>query len=458
MSDGNVINLLTFFPFTNKGCLNGSNIRVINRFIDNTWETREFFPPKLKNFHRYALKLGIQQSAPAAERIMKRDHTYEYVGSDIEIADEFARIFNFTNNFIFDNWWGEVYENESGDYNLGKLLRKEIDYVVGWHFLNLIKSKFLDYTQPYYFVPFIIIVPSGTPYTSLENLMRCFTPSLWASFIASCSLFYIIFFIINYFIKRQSLPIMHFDVLLIIILGESTSKHYPTRNSIRLIVMTFIIFCFIIRTVYVSEMFNLLQSGSNNRDIDSLDDLREQKYTLFTPSFIESYISLTELKYDRKYIKILENFDDENRIKQVFDPSFRGAFVEPLDIVIRANKNSSTPYNILSQPLSMTPVVIYFQKNSYLRNIFDEKLQHLHQAGLIDLWISQQWKSKTVRNNVEAGNKEPKVLSLNQLSAAFTICIGGILLSLIVFVAEIYYIRLKKKKFNRDVARKQVRW
>jgi hypothetical protein len=162
ISDGCDINLVTFFPFADgSGCSNGGNIKVINKFNENTWETSDFFPPKLKNFHRCALKLGTQQSSPAAERVLARNRTYEYIGSDVKIAEVFASFFNFTNNFVFDDWWGHIYENETGDYNLGKLLRKEIDYVVGWHFLNLVKSKFLDYTQPYYFVPFVIVIPSG---------------------------------------------------------------------------------------------------------------------------------------------------------------------------------------------------------------------------------------------------------------------------------------------------------
>jgi hypothetical protein len=123
---------------------------------------------------------------------------------------------------------------------------------------------------------------------------------LWAAFIVSCVLFYAITFLINYLIRRHSSRI-HYELLLIIILGESTAKRQlPTRNSIRLIVMTFIIFCFIMRTVYVSEMFNLLQSGSNDREINSLQDMREQKFTLFVPSFIESYISLSDIRYDMK--------------------------------------------------------------------------------------------------------------------------------------------------------------
>lgn len=157
------INLITFLPHTEGGCNKASDIKIINKFAENTWESKVFFPMKLKNLHRCPLKLGTQPSSPAAERIIKNndDHMVEYVGSDIEIANELARLFNFTNEFVFDEWWGMIFENGSGTYNLGKLNEKKIDYVCGWHFLNMVKAKYLDFTQPYYFVPFVVVIPSG---------------------------------------------------------------------------------------------------------------------------------------------------------------------------------------------------------------------------------------------------------------------------------------------------------
>jgi hypothetical protein len=147
----------------------------------------------------------------------------------------------------------------------------------------------------------------------------------------------------------------------------------------------------------------------------------------------------------------MKPFDDQHQMRQVLNPSFKGAFLEPLDIVIRCNDNSSSPYIVLPEPLSTTPVVIYFQRHSYLRSVFDEKLQHLLEAGLVEYWIHQRWKAKAMRT--ADANDEPKVLSLTHLSAAFTIAIGGVCLSLVAFVAEIYCLQLKRRKFNRDAAR-----
>jgi hypothetical protein len=132
------------------------------------------------------------------------------------------------------------------------------------------------------------------------------------------------------------------------------------------------------------------------------------------------------------------------------DSSFKAGFVEPLDSVIREYNKSSTPLNLLSEPLLTAPVVIYLQKNSFLREIFTSTIQQMMEAGLIEHWINQKWTSKMKSHSDEAG--QPKVLSLAQLSAAFIICITGIFMSFIVFVIE----KLYSNKLNWNFVRSSV--
>jgi cell division protein FtsN len=70
------------------------------------------------------------------------------------------------------------------------------------------------------------------------------------------------------------------------------------------------------------------------------------------------------------------------------------------------------------------------------------------EAGLIDYWINQKWTSKMKSHSDEGG--EPKVLSLAQLSAAFIICIVGILLAFVVFVIEKLHCRKSQIELNSN--------
>lgn len=154
--------LATFYPFVNENCGKITKLHVINKFMTSNWISDNFFPIKLKNFHQCTFRLGTQPSFPAAERInFNNGSSYTFIGSDIEIVNEFSRKYNFTNMFVYNEWWGTIFENGSGDGTIGKLITKDVDYICGWHFMNMFKSKFLDSTYPYFFVPFVIVVPPG---------------------------------------------------------------------------------------------------------------------------------------------------------------------------------------------------------------------------------------------------------------------------------------------------------
>jgi hypothetical protein len=153
--------LVTFYPFEDENCGKITKLHVVNKFMISNWISEKFFPIKLRNFHQCTLRLGTQPSFPAVERIKHNNGSYTFIGSDIEIANEFSRKYNFKNMFIHNEWWGSIFENGSGDGTIGKLITMDVDYICGWHFMNMLKSKFLDSTHPYFFVPFVVVVPPG---------------------------------------------------------------------------------------------------------------------------------------------------------------------------------------------------------------------------------------------------------------------------------------------------------
>lgn len=154
------IELLTFFPFSESHCNNTETIKVINEFADRKWKTKTFFPKKISNFHRCKLRLGVSPAYPAIKQ-NKNKSVEEYSGSDMDIALEIAKRLNFINDIIFEGFWGDVFENGTTLRLFTELKNRKIEYGAGWYFLSNLKGKFFDFTQPYFFVPFIVIVPPG---------------------------------------------------------------------------------------------------------------------------------------------------------------------------------------------------------------------------------------------------------------------------------------------------------
>ena len=161
MKNGSKIDLLTFFPFSEHECNNTKTIKIINEFSNDTWTSKGFFPSKISNFHSCTLRLGVPPAFPGTIHYKHKNGTIEFKGSDIKIVRELELRLKFKNDILKCNYWGDVYLNGSSDDCLGELLKKRIDYVSGWYFLAPLKATFLDNIQPYFFVPFVMVVPPG---------------------------------------------------------------------------------------------------------------------------------------------------------------------------------------------------------------------------------------------------------------------------------------------------------
>ena len=67
----------------------------------------------------------------------------------------------------------------------------------------------------------------------------------------------------------------------------------------------------------------------------------------------------------------------------------------------------------------MIPITMYFPKNSYLVDPFNEIILLLHSSGLMDFWTSINEDMKFL--NLDTSTKEPKKLTLEHLSGTFKI-------------------------------------
>lgn len=74
----------------------------------------------------------------------------------------------------------------------------------------------------------------------------------------------------------------------------------PRENAVRLVLMMFILFCLVIRTAYLTEMFRFLQSGINKGVVESLGEMEQLGFSLHVPFFMEFFIPFNEIKYNRK--------------------------------------------------------------------------------------------------------------------------------------------------------------
>ena len=292
---GNSISLLSFKPF--KGQLCGeTNPLEINKFIFNRWMTDEFFPQKLKKLFDCPIKVGAFEYEPACHRELQNDGSFKYTGSDMELLYGIANALNFTLSINFMKKagnWGEVYENGSGTGASEKVLNGEVDMVVGLYFLIPVRTKYLSFTQVYYSSPSLVVIPAGAPLSALEKLKIPFENIIWYYLLIVLLIGITVIKVVSKLSNNIQVlifgsgirnPLLNF---INIIFGGSMHI-LPKSNFSRYLMMNFVLFCLVQRTLYQGSLFKFLQSDVRGKEIESLDEMVDKKFTFYMLSVSES--------------------------------------------------------------------------------------------------------------------------------------------------------------------------
>lgn len=101
---------------------------------------------------------------------------------------------------------------------------------------------------------------------------------------------------------------------------------------------------------------------------------------------------------------------------------------------------------VMKEEVSMGPVAILFQKNSYLKDAFNQKMKLLKSNGIINYWISKYIDSSYSR--AKQSRKTPEKLNVQQLLGGFKICFYGLCIATVSFILELLVYPSRTKLCN----------
>ena len=121
----------------------------------------------------------------------------------------------------------------------------------------------------------------------------------------------------------------------------------------------------------------------------------------------------------------------------LLDYKFKGVLVSSNDEIIYLNKMNykNFTFNVCNEVVVTIPIVFYLQKNSYLTEIFNEKIDAFKSAGLIDYWMSKYLDPKYLRVKIE--KKGPTQLKFSELLGAFQLLAFGTFCATLTLILEI---------------------
>ena len=301
-----IINLMTFIPFNEVSCGNTTPV-LINQFNKSTdnWNCEDFFPNKHKNFFHCPIRIVTYKSTPSVLVKYTTNQSYELSGFEIDIIENMSDIFNFSIDYQLDRLgnYGEVFENGSNVGAIKMVMDSEVDMMTGGMFLTEIRSKYMSTSEFYETDPMVIVIPKGQPFSPLEKLFRPFNTVLWICLVATFILGACVISTINcqsieiknLVIGRQIRnPFMNFTIALV-----GGSQHVlPKRNFSRVLLMLFLLFCLVIRSLYVGGLYKFLQSEQSTDEISTLDEINKRELTVYMHQGIAKI--LNDLMYFKK--------------------------------------------------------------------------------------------------------------------------------------------------------------
>ncbi|XP_070495749.1 probable glutamate receptor [Chironomus tepperi] len=344
-----------------------------------------FFPKKFKKFHNCSL--GLATFASLAPSVLKRDFkngSYELYGRDIETMKMLAQELNFYPNITFlpeYGSWGVLYPNGTTTGAMGRAFSRNSDIAWGNLNLKLDRTLIMDYSFGYYLETLIFVIPKGEPYSAFSKLLRPFDNFVWIALLMIVLICIVIIALLSLqsrkirsfvYGEKVSSPLLN---VLIAMYGGAQTK-LPTYNFARTLLIIFLLFCLVLRSLYQGALFQFLQANDNQPEVASIAEMAENNFKFYLiPSYDDMTKNNTLMKGKRVIIQPAEL---KTIMDNTIDAYFKGSLLVAISEIIYKNKlrahNQEALYTVCKEPFTMIPVSLFYPKDSYLVEPIDEKL------------------------------------------------------------------------------------
>lgn len=221
-------------------------------------------------------------------------------------------------------------------------------------------------------------------------------------------------------------------------LGGTISNPRMARNLqyfgtfARTLTMIWILSTFILRNAYEGQLFGHLRSPLMDSPYDTVQQILDSNFTVFTRSFNgKGDIPLSRIK--------LYKCDILDMLPHVLSGKDKGFIACPQTIIgyYNINRKNKSLAKASIDSLSILPIVMYFNNQSSLEEIFNHKISQIKESGLINFIFRSCMKFLN-----DKSTKLPNKISFETVSGAFYVWIGLLCMGSLVFALELISVRL----------------
>ncbi|XP_073831804.1 uncharacterized protein [Musca autumnalis] len=464
----NSILLFLVQPFSEFHCM--ANVPFINnRFINGLWSHRGFYVSKVSNLHGCPLVCATWEDMPYFEVVSNEAGSKpSFRGLEGHLLEYLAERMNFTVTirWMNDDEINRTLYDERG--MLHELFSTGTDLVIGaFHYKP---TSFYDTYTPsttYYLSTFYYVISAKTqPYTPFVKLLLPFRQEIWLLLIFILVIGYAVIFYVTQIdrqikhlvLGRRRQPAVY--NMLIISLGGPVATD-PRVPFSRFLLIVWLWASFVLRNVYQGFMFNFLRHDMHKPPPTSIQQLKEQNYTLLMSESVyrsvEHFEGIPELTIVLNDSEV-ESFPMLNDL-QSYGLSDKTAMLTAHEYYgyFRYRNTSNSDFYVVPEIFFTQRLSIYMMKDSIYLRRFNWYIDNYINEGHMNHWEKYLLFENTFRKLKT--EEQPRAMSLVHLYGALNLLFICLMGCICVLMGEIVVHRISGwlKRRRRLLRRKRNR-
>lgn len=286
---GDLVEVLTFVPFGGDSC-GDTKPKLITTFVNGsfTHNIESIYPDKFMDLAACMLEISTFDLPLATIRKSNGNGSFELSGFDMDLLHELSKALNFTTDVKFmtgPSPYGRVNPDGSVSGSLGEVASGRAKIAFGIY-LNLYRVAVAEASVMYYSFPEIFAVSPNARLSPFEKLLQPFDDTVWILIWMMILIAFVVIVAFKTRFKRYESfvfgPVKYPFLNMFSIIYGGSHKKLPKRNFARFILMKFLLFCLVMRNAYQGSLYNFLQSDKTDKELETINEMIEQDYELFT--------------------------------------------------------------------------------------------------------------------------------------------------------------------------------
>ncbi|XP_066937544.1 glutamate receptor-like [Macrobrachium rosenbergii] len=434
---------------------------------------RNFFPDQFKDFNGYTLRMVSKPLPPIVDFIRDTDKpgtSVQFVDClEIRMLREMAEKMNLTFRAFMpiDDQWGQLLDNGTWTGLINALVKEEADFGT-CVFPSSTRNSVVDFTRMYAPEPFLIVTLKPQRLPQYLAIIRPFTMTMWIAVVMSCLAVGLSFWFLHrglwelskLTILRQSQltdppPDTSTMTYALVYTWSLLLQQTPTENPSdfygRTWLSCWMIFSFLISTVYRASLFACLLVPQMSEPIDSIPQLLQHGWTWgMEPHYSVGWQFLTESTIPdiQKIAKVLQIRPIAEEMKLVSKGKHAlftwKNYVKNFIAAEYTDRYGNNPIHISREHYLETNGAYWgSRKGAPFVRAITKIQQRLYEASILDVWLNQILQESTKRartkNSTVSYSQDDDmlvVLNLSHFQGAFYVFFIGLFLATLALVAE----------------------